>query len=87
MYALAKTLCVSRRSLKAKADAAPAQSPGSSTCPEEKSLISELETYLLPIYLKDYFRMGTSPVSAPNKIHIFTGANLHHLAKEICVGR
>jgi hypothetical protein len=44
MYASAKTLCVSRRSLKAKADAAPAQSPGSSTCPEKKSLISELET-------------------------------------------
>jgi hypothetical protein len=44
MYASAKTLCLSRRSLKAKADAAPAQSPGSSTCPEKTSLISELET-------------------------------------------
>jgi hypothetical protein len=41
MYASAQTLCVSPRSLKAKADAAPAQSPGSSTCPEKKSLIYE----------------------------------------------
>jgi hypothetical protein len=40
--------------------AAPAQSPGSSTCLDNKSLISELETQLLPLYLKDYFRMGTS---------------------------
>ncbi len=28
-------------------------------CPEKKALLSELETYLLPITLKDYFRMGT----------------------------
>jgi hypothetical protein len=37
----------------------------------KKSLISELETYLLPIYLKDYFRMGTSqmPLDSYNMLN------------------